>query len=54
VLADIEVCAKLAFAIAHNQDAFVSHIAHHAVTNVRKLVGSAYVAPVFTENSFKL
>jgi hypothetical protein len=53
MLTNIEVCAKLAFAVAHNQDAFVSNITHHAVTNVRKLVGTAYVAPVFAENGFE-
>jgi hypothetical protein len=53
MLTDIEVRTQLAFAIAHNQDAFASNVAHHAVTNVRELVSSAYVAPVFTENSFK-
>jgi hypothetical protein len=53
MLTDIEVRAKLAFAVAHNQDAFASHIAHHAVANVGELVGSAYVAPVFAKNSFE-
>jgi len=54
MLTDIEVCAKLAFAIAHDQDAFASNVADHAVADMRKFVGTAYVAPVFTENSFKL
>jgi hypothetical protein len=53
MLTNIEVRAKLAFTVAHNQDAFASNIAHHAVTNVGELVGSAYVAPVFAENSFE-
>jgi hypothetical protein len=53
MLTDIEVCAKLAFAIAHDQNTFASHIAHHAVANVGELVGSAYVAPVFAENGFQ-
>jgi hypothetical protein len=53
MLTNIEVCAKLAFAVAHNQYAFASNIAHHAVTNVGELVGSAYVAPVFAENGFE-
>jgi hypothetical protein len=53
MLTNIEVCAKLAFAVAHNQDAFASNIAHHAVTNVGEFVGTAYVAPAFTENGFE-
>ena len=53
MLADVEISAQLAFAIAHDQDAFASNIAHHAVANVGEFVGPAYVAPVFAENSFK-
>ena len=53
MLTDVEVRAKLTFAVAHDQDTFASNIAHHAVTNVRELVGSAYVAPVFAKNSFE-
>jgi hypothetical protein len=53
MLTDIEVRTQLAFAIAHNQDAFASNVADHAVANVRELVGTAYVAPVFTKNGFQ-
>ena len=53
MLTDIEIRAKLVFAVAHDQDAFATNIAHHAITNVRELVGSANVAPVFAENSFE-
>jgi hypothetical protein len=54
MLTDIEVRTQLAFAIAHDQNALASNVADHAVANVGELVCSAYVAPVFTENSFKL
>jgi hypothetical protein len=43
----------LAFAIAHDQDALASHVADHAVANVGEFVGTAYVAPAFTENGFE-
>jgi hypothetical protein len=53
MLTDIEVRTQLAFAIAHDQNALASNVADHAVANVGELVGSAYVTPVFAENSFE-